>query len=67
MTPRSRTWTRLDTLMRECYGYTLTLARPPHYVDKMAGGFTSYDVYERIGYQYMAASFDGRGLAALDA
>ena len=25
-----------------------TLARPPHYVDKMAGGFTSYDVYERI-------------------
>lgn len=27
----------------------------------MAGGFTSYDVYERIGYQYMAASFDGAG------
>lgn len=53
--------TRLDTLMRECYGYTLTLARPPHYVDKMAGGFTSYDVYERMGYQYMAASFDGAG------
>lgn len=53
--------TRLDTLMRERYGYTLTLARPPHYVDKMAGGFTSYDVYERIGYQYMAASFDGAG------
>ena len=47
--------TRLDTLMRECYGYTITLARPPHYVDKMAGGFTSYDVYERMGYQYMAA------------
>ena len=53
--------TRLDTLMRERYGYTLTLARPPHYVDKMAGGFTSYDVYERMGYQYMAASFDGAG------
>ena len=33
----------------------------PHYVDKMAGGFTSYDVYERMGYQYMAASFDGAG------
>ena len=47
--------------MRERYGYTLTLARPPHYVDKMAGGFTSYDVYERMGYQYMAASFDGAG------
>ena len=27
----------------------------------MAGGFTSYDVYERMGYQYMAASFDGAG------
>ena len=53
--------TRLDTLMRERYGYTLTLARPPHYVDKMVGGFTSYDVYERMGYQYMAASFDGAG------
>ena len=53
--------TRLDTLMRERYGYTLTLARPPHYVDKMTGGFTSYDVYDHMGYQYMAASFDGAG------
>ena len=47
--------------MKERYGYALTLARPPHYVDKMAGGFTSYDVYDRMGYQYMAASFDGAG------
>lgn len=53
--------TRLDTLMRERYGYALTLSRPPHYVDKMAGGFTSYDVYNAMGYQYMAASFDGAG------
>lgn len=53
--------TRLDSLMKERYGYDLTLCRPPHYVDKMAGGFTSYDVLEKMGYQYMAASFDGAG------
>ena len=27
----------------------------------MTGGFTSYDVYDHMGYQYMAASFDGAG------
>ena len=37
------------------------MGRPPHYVDKMAGGFSSYDVYDQLGYQYMAASFDGAG------
>ena len=53
--------TRLDSLMRERYGYALRLSRPPHYVDKIGDGFTSYDVYDRMGYQYMAASFDGAG------
>ena len=53
--------TRLDDLMRERYGYALRLSRPPHYVDKIGDGFTSYDVYDRMGYQYMAASFDGAG------
>lgn len=43
--------TRLHTLMQTRYGYTMTLARPPHYVDKMTGGFTSYDVYDHMGYQ----------------
>ena len=52
---------RLHTLMQTRYGYTMTLARLPHYVDKMTGGFTSYDVYDHMGYQYMAASFDGAG------
>ena len=52
---------RLDELMREHYGYEMTMGRPPHYVDRIAGGFTSYDVYERMGYQYLAASFDGAG------
>lgn len=53
--------TRLDNLMKDRYGYTMTMSRPPHYVDKMDGGFTSYDVYDAMGYQYMAASFDGQG------
>ena len=52
---------RLDRLLREQYGYQITMSRPPHYVDKMQDGFTSYDVYDRLGYQYMAASFDGAG------
>ena len=52
---------RLDLLLREQYGYQMTMGRPPHYVDKMQDGFTSYDVYDRLGYQYMAASFDGAG------
>ena len=54
--------TRLHTLMQTRYGYTMTLARPPHYVDKMTGGFTSYDVYDHMGYQYMARRLT-RGLA----
>ena len=53
--------TRLDSLMQESYGYRPTMSRPPHYVDRMQDGFTSYDVYDRMGYQYMAASFDGAG------
>jgi len=53
--------TCLDNLMKERYGYSMTMSRPPHYVDKMDGGFTSYDVYDAMGYLYMAASFDGQG------
>ena len=52
---------RLDALLREKYGYAMTMSRPPHYVDRMENGFTSYDVFDRMGYQYMAASFDGAG------
>ena len=51
----------LDELMRERYDYRLTLARPAHYVDAIGDGFTSYDAYARMGYQYLAASFDGAG------
>ena len=52
---------KLDRLMRDRYGYQITMHRPPHYVDKMQDGFTSYDVCDKMGYQYMAASFDGAG------
>ena len=51
----------LDSLMKERYGYAMTMARPPHYVDRIRKGFTSYDAYDRLGYQYLAASFDGAG------
>ena len=53
--------TRLHRLMEEQHGYTIRLARPPHYIDGIAGGFTSYDAYDLMGYHYMAASFDGGG------
>ncbi len=52
---------RLDDWMRTHYGYEMTMGRPPHYVDRIAQGFTSYDLYDRLGYQYLAASFDGGG------
>ena len=52
---------RLHTLLKERYGYTMTMARPPHYVDKIEGGFTSYDAYDQMNYLYLAAAFDGAG------
>lgn len=52
---------KLDQFLREKYGYEMAMTRPPHYVDIMQDGFTSYDVCDRLGYQYMAASFDGAG------
>ncbi|MBR4881513.1 MAG: polysaccharide deacetylase family protein [Clostridia bacterium] len=53
--------TKLHRLMEQRYDYKMTMSRPPHYVDKMDGGFTSYDVYTVMNYWYMAASFDGQG------
>lgn len=52
---------RLHRLLGEGYGYEMTMTRPPHYVDGIGDGFTSYDVCDRLGYQYLAASFDGAG------
>jgi len=52
---------KLHALMKERYGYEMTMTRPAHYVDAIGDGFTSYDVCDLLGYQYMAASFDGQG------
>lgn len=52
---------RLNHYLKEHHNYTMTLSRPPHYVDGIAGGFDSYDAYALAGVQYMAASFDGAG------
>lgn len=47
-------------------GYNMTMSRPPHYVDTITGGFDSYDAYSLIGYNYLAASFDGAGWLPLE-
>lgn len=52
---------RLHQYVKEKFNYELELSRPPHYVDKIKGGHTSYDAYHELGYQYMAASYDGAG------
>ena len=52
---------RLHKAMEDGWRYPIRLSRPPHYVDGIKGGFTSYDAYALMGYQYMAASFDGAG------
>lgn len=52
---------KLHALLKERHNYTIRLSRPPHYVDKIAPGLTSYDALALMGYQYMAASFDGAG------
>ena len=52
---------RLHRLIEEKYGVSMTLSRPPHYVDRIDDALTSYDAYTATGYQYMAASFDGAG------
>ena len=52
---------RLDHFIKNKYDYQIKMGRPPHYVDKIRRGFTSYDVYERLNYQYLGASFDGAG------
>lgn len=57
---------KLHALMEEKWSYRIRLSRPPHYVDGIKGGYTSYDAYARMGYQYMAASFDGAGWLPLD-
>ena len=51
----------LHNFVKEKFGYEITLSRPPHYVDKISKGLTSYDAYSLMNYGYMAASYDGGG------
>ena len=51
----------LHTYIENEFSYEIKLARPPHYVDAVTGGGNTYDAYRRMGYQYLAASFDGDG------
>lgn len=57
---------RLHQAMEDGWGYPMRLGRPPRCADLIKGGFTSYDAYALMGYQYMAASFDGAGRLPLD-
>ena len=52
---------KLDDLMKTVHHNQIRLARPPHYVDTITRGINAYDAYALMGYQYMAASFDGAG------
>lgn len=52
---------KLDDLMKTVHHNQIRLARPPHYVDTISRGINAYDAYALMGYQYMAASFDGAG------
>lgn len=57
---------RLHTFIKEEFGYEMKLSRPPHYIDAIPQGGSAYDAYRIMGYQYMAASFDGDGWRPAD-
>lgn len=52
---------KLHHYLEQDFGYTMKLSRPPHYIDNIPKGGSSYDAYRVMGYHYMAASFDGDG------
>lgn len=53
--------TMLHNHVFETTDHITKLSRPPHYIDRINGGYSAYDAYAEMGYQYMAASFDGGG------
>ena len=57
---------RLHKYLKDSFNYEMTLSRPPHYIDNIPDGSNSYDAYRIMGYNYMAASFDGAGWQPLD-
>ena len=52
---------KLHRYVEKNYNYVMKLSRPPHYVDRVTGGGDAYDACRLMGYQYLAASFDGGG------
>lgn len=53
--------TLLHNHVYDTLNYSIAYSRPPHYIDKINGGYSAYDAYAIMGYQYLAASFDGGG------
>lgn len=52
---------RLHKVLEDGWGYPIRLSRPPRGVDNIKNGFSSFDAYALLGYQYLSASFDGGG------
>ncbi len=51
----------LHDTVRDVTGFSMRLARPPHYIDRIQGGFDAYDAYRVMDYLYLGAGFDGGG------
>ncbi len=51
----------LHSFLQDRLGYNMRLGRPAHYIDRIPDGSTAYDAYRIMGYNYVAASFDGAG------
>jgi len=56
----------LDSYVSDNFEYKMHMSRPPHYVDRIANGLTSYDLYSLENYLYLGASFDGAGWLPCD-
>lgn len=58
--------TRLHRVLEEKHRYTMTMGRPPWYMDRINDGFTSLDAFDQMGYLYLAGSFRGEGCQPLE-
>ena len=57
---------RLHNFIYKNFGYKMTGARPPHYVDNLPSGADIFDIYSQLNYNYYAASFDAGGWSSDD-
>ena len=51
----------LHRYMKQEFNYEIKLGRPAHYIDNIPDGSSAYDAYRIMGYNYVAAGFDGAG------